>query len=43
MGAVLLQVLMHEGDRHAAFADRGRNAFDRAQAHIPMRLPINDP
>jgi len=31
---ITLQVLVHEGDRHAALANCRRDAFDRAQAHI---------
>src|SRR5206468_4447876 len=31
----MLQILVDEGDRHAALADRGSNAFDRAQPHVP--------
>ena len=34
MGTDLLQVLVDKSDGHAALADCGRNAFDRAQAHI---------
>ena len=35
LARVLLQVFVDESDRHAALADRGGNAFDRAQPHIP--------
>jgi hypothetical protein len=34
MGTDLLQVLVHKSDGHTTLADCGRNAFDRAQAHI---------
>src|SRR5919109_2845923 len=30
----LLEVLMDEGDRHAAFADSGSDAFHRGRAHV---------
>ena len=33
----LAQVLVHEGDRHAALADRRGNALDRAEAHVAAR------
>jgi len=32
---VLLQIFVDECDRHAALTDRGGNALDRAQPHIP--------
>src|SRR5215211_3510653 len=32
---LLLEILVNEGDRHAALADRGSNTFDRAQSHVP--------
>jgi len=31
---VLPEVLVHEGDRHAAFADRGRDSLHRAEADV---------
>jgi len=30
-----LQILVNEGDGHAALADRGRHALHRAVAHVP--------
>src|ERR1700689_4513807 len=29
-----LEILVHVGDHHAAFADAGRDAFDRVAAHV---------
>ena len=31
---MVLQILVDEGDRHAAFADGGRDPLDRAEAHV---------
>ena len=36
------QILVDEGDRHAAFADRGGNALDRARPHVAAREDAGD-
>src|SRR5205809_4093294 len=38
----MLQILVDESDRHAALADRGSNAFDRAQPHVSAREHTGD-
>ena len=38
----VLEVLVHEGDRHAALADRGGDALDRAEAHVAAREDARD-
>src|SRR5688572_9493813 len=37
-----LEVLMHEGDRHAALADGGGDPFDRREAHVAAREDARD-
>ena len=32
--ALVLEVLVHEGDGHAALADGGRDTLDRAEPHV---------